>query len=164
MGIIYDRYGDRVYGLAYKLLKNPVEAEDLTQEAFLALYEKDTYQPERGSLIAFLLTWTRSRALDKLRSRNIKQRFLQRWQSIARINQNNFNSIEEAVVNEQAELILEAMARLPEAEKQVLVLAYYEYLTQAEIAKHLNIPLGTVKSRSRQGLAKLRQALGKLGA
>lgn len=108
------------------------------------------------------MTRTRSRAIDKLRSRSIKQRFLQRLRSVTSSDRNSYTPVEEAVVNEQAELVLEAMSSLPEAEKQVLSLIYYECLTQAEIAKRLNIPLGTVKSRSRQGLSKMRRTLRNL--
>jgi RNA polymerase sigma-70 factor (ECF subfamily) len=158
LGILYDRYADNVYGLAYRLMMNAEEAEDLTQEVFLALQTRSLYNPARGSLISFLMTMTRSRAIDRLRSRSSKLRFLQRWQG-AQQTQPASTPLEFASQSEQAEVIQQAMAQLPATERQVLESAYYEGLSQSEIAKQLDMPLGTVKTRSRQGLTKLRRAL-----
>jgi RNA polymerase sigma-70 factor (ECF subfamily) len=159
LGSLYDRYADPVYGLAVKLLTNTEEAEDLTQEVFLTLMHRNTYDPARGSLISFLMTMTRSRALDRLRSRGVKQRAMQRWGGNLRSDRPPSTPIEQAVISEQAEVVQQALSRLPATERQVLEIAYYDGLSQSEIAAQLEIPLGTVKSRSRQGLIKLRQAL-----
>lgn len=82
LGILYDRYGSLVYRLALRILANPQEAEDLTQEIFLNLWQSRTYNPARGSLGSFLTTLTRSRAIDKLRSRSTNLKFLQRLSQI----------------------------------------------------------------------------------
>jgi RNA polymerase sigma-70 factor, ECF subfamily len=157
--VIYDRYVSLVYRLALKILDNSQEAEDLTQEIFLTLWRNPNYAPERGSLGTFLSTVTRSRAIDKLRSRSSKLRFLQRWSQII-INENSFlTPFENASLNQRSEYVREALARLSDKQRQVLQMAYYDGLSQSEIAARLNIPLGTVKTRSRQGLLNLRKNL-----
>lgn len=158
LGSLYDRYSRLVYGLAYKILGNSEEAEDITQEVFLTLWRRNAYNPSRGSLSSFLTTMTRSRSIDKLRSRVTKLRFIQRWQGIVK-NEAVATPLEQASMGERSQLVRDAMSQLPESERLILEIAYYEGLSQSEIARRLNIPLGTVKTRSRQGLLKLRQTL-----
>lgn len=158
LGFLYDRYAKLVYNLAYKILGNSEEAEDITQDVFLTLWRRNSYNPNRGSLSSFLSTMTRSRAIDRLRSRGARLRVLQRLQGIVRA-ETLPTPLEQASVGERSQLIREALAQLTETERQVLQIAYYEGLSQSEIAKRLKIPLGTVKTRSRQGLLKLRQTL-----
>lgn len=159
LSILYDRYARLVYSLAFKILENSEEAEDITQDVFLTLWRRNTYNPERGSLSSFLTTMTRSRAIDKLRSKGARLRVLQRLQSVVRTETSSPTPLEQASVGERSQLIREALSQLTDTERQVLEIAYYEGLSQSEIAKRLNIPLGTVKTRSRQGLLKLRQTL-----
>lgn len=159
LGVLYDRYSRLIFSLAFKILANPEEAEDVTQEIFLALWQRDAYNPSRGSLSSFLTTMTRSRAIDKLRSRGTKYRFLQRWEGITRSEGAMATPLEQASMGERSQIIRVALEQLPPNERQVLEIAYYEGLSQSEIAQRLSIPLGTVKTRSRQGLLKLRQAL-----
>lgn len=158
LGSLYDRYSRLVYGLAYKILGNSEEAEDITQEVFLTLWRRNAYNPSRGSLSSFLTTMTRSRSIDKLRSRGTKLRFIQRWQGMVK-NEAVATPLDRAAIGERSQLVRDAMSQLPESERLILEIAYYEGLSQSEIAKRLNIPLGTVKTRSRQGLLKLRQTL-----
>jgi len=158
LGSLYDRYSRLVYGLAHKILGNSEEAEDITQEVFLTLWRRDAYNPSRGSLSSFLTTMTRSRSIDKLRSRGTKLRFIQRWQGIVK-NEAVATPLEQASMGERSQLVRDALSQLHESERLILEIAYYEGLSQSEIAKRLNIPLGTVKTRSRQGLLKLRQTL-----
>jgi RNA polymerase sigma-70 factor, ECF subfamily len=159
LGALYDRYSNLVYGLALRVLSNSEEAEDVTQEIFLALWHKDTYNPTRGSLSSFLVTMTRSRSIDRLRSRNTKLKFLQRWKRISTSEAASANPLEQVSMNERSQIIRDALALLPDSERQVLEIAYFEGLSQSEIAKRLDTPLGTVKTRTRQGLLKLRQNL-----
>lgn len=158
LGSLYDRYSRLVYGLAYKILGNSEEAEDITQEVFLTLWRRNAYNPSRGSLSSFLTTMTRSRSIDKLRSRGTKLRFIQRWQGMVK-NEAVATPLDRAAIGERSQLVRDAMSQLPESERLILEIAYYEGLSQSEIAKRLDIPLGTVKTRSRQGLLKLRQTL-----
>lgn len=159
LGILYDRHAALVYGAALHFLKSTQEAEDLTQDIFLSLAKGSSYDPKRGTLRTFLAILTRSRAIDRLRSRTkTRQRFIQ----------NSFNEIDVATPNfpvehivqlERSQEVQAALAQLPASEQQVLKLAYYEGLSQSEIANHLDLSLGTVKSRARRGLIKLRQTL-----
>lgn len=161
LGILYDRYGSLVYGLALRVLKNSQEAEDLTQEIFLNLWHKGNYNPARGSLSSYLTILTRSRAIDKLRSRNTNLKFLERW-SQNMTTQTSHTPYEQVALQERSQYVRDALVQLPENHRQVLEMSYYEGLSQSEIAKKLDIPLGTVKTWARQGLLKLRQPLQKL--
>lgn len=158
LGILYDRYARLVYSIAYKILENSEEAEDITQDVFLTLWRRNTYDPKRGSLSSFLTTMTRSRAIDKIRSKGARLRVVQKLQGIVR-SEASPSLLDQASVGERSELIRGALSQLSESERQVLEIAYYEGLSQSEIAQRLAIPLGTVKTRSRQGLLKLRQTL-----
>ena len=159
LGMIYDRYSRLVYSLAFKILANSEEAEDITQEIFVSLWQRNAYNPARGSLSSFLTTMTRSRSIDKLRSRGSRHRFLQRWEGIIRSDTVMATPLEQVSMGERSQIIRAALEELSPNERQVLEIAYFGGLSQSEIAESLNIPLGTVKTRSRQGLLKLRQAL-----
>ncbi len=159
LGILYDRYATLVYRLALKILTNPQEAEDLTQEIFLTLWRNQAYNPDRGSLSSFLTTLTRSRAIDKLRSRDSKLKFLQRWRQTMTTETPQLTPFEEASLNQRSEYVRLALNKLPDNHRKVLEMAYYEGLSQSEIAKQLNTPLGTIKTWARQGLLKLRKNL-----
>lgn len=157
-GIIYDRHAGLVYGLALKILGNSQEAEDLTQDVFLNLARASTYEPNRGSLRTFLAILTRSRALDKVRSRSKAREFLGQLQNSQE--QNVTESVFEQVSrSEQSEEVRAALTQLSDEQQQILQMAYYDGLSQSEIAARLKIPLGTVKARARRGLLKLRQTL-----
>lgn len=159
LGVLYDRHAGLVYGIAFKLLRNRVEAEDLTQDIFLILVNKGAYDPQRGTLRTYLAILTRSRALDRLRSRSRKQKQLRR-QSIAESAKVFSKSpLEDIAQLERSQEVKSALQQLSTNEQEVLTMAYYQGLSQSEIAKQLDLALGTVKSRSRRGLLKLRQAL-----
>lgn len=159
LAILYDRHAALVYGIALHLLTNTTEAEDLTQDIFLILTKKSAYDPQRGSLRTYLSILTRSRALDRLRTSNRRQQKL-RHQIVNEHEQVLFvNPIEEAAQLERSQEVLEALEQLSTKEREVLRMAYYQGLSQAEIATRLSTALGTVKSRTRRGLLKLRQAL-----
>jgi RNA polymerase sigma-70 factor (ECF subfamily) len=159
LGILYDRYASLVYRLALRILANPQEAEDLTQEIFLTLWRRRTYNPARGSVSSFLTTLTRSRAIDKLRSRGTNLKFIQRWSQAMTAETLPPTPFELASLSQRSEYVRNALAQLPAKQRQVLEMAYYNGLSQSEIAKQLDIPLGTVKTWARQGLLKLRQNL-----
>jgi RNA polymerase sigma-70 factor, ECF subfamily len=159
LGIIYDRYGTAVYRLALKILTNPTEAEDLTQEVFLAFWRGvDKYDVDRGTLIIFLLTITRSRALNRLKQQGSHQNLSQRVGTYLPIAPSN-PGLDSVTLTELRERMNSALQELPANQKQVLEMGYYQGKSQSEIAQELDLPLGTVKTRSRQGLLKLRQFL-----
>lgn len=161
LAALYDRYSRLVYQLALRILANPQEAEDLTQEVFLALWHQGRYDPARGSLSSFLTTMTRSRAIDKLRSRGTVLKLLQRWNQ-RMIPDAAPTPFEHASLRERSQHVRRALAELPDKQRRVLEMAYYQGLSQSEIAKQLDTPLGTVKSWARQGLLQLRRSLQEL--
>jgi RNA polymerase sigma-70 factor, ECF subfamily len=159
LGILYDRYGTAVYRLALRMLSNSTEAEDLTQEVFLAFWRGvDKYDADRGTLLVFLLTITRSRALNRLKQQQSQQNLSQRVGTYLPTTERN-PGIEAVTLTELRERMSAALAQLPTTQQQVLEMGYYQGKSQSEIAQELELPLGTVKTRSRQGLLKLRQFL-----
>ncbi|MEM9904038.1 MAG: sigma-70 family RNA polymerase sigma factor [Cyanobacteria bacterium P01_D01_bin.44] len=155
---IYRRYAGLVYTLALRILNTAEEAEDMTQEIFLTLWHQCRYDPSRGSLKRFLVMITRSRSIDRVRSRKSRHRLLQRFRTTVDHPTDNA-PLDHATQGEAAQKVRNALSALSQAEREVLEIAYYEGLSQSEIANRLSLPLGTVKTRSRQGLKKLRRAL-----
>lgn len=153
----YSRYSSPVFRLALRILASPEEAADLTHEVFLRLWQKRGYEPDRGSMLTFLMTVTRSQALNRIRSAKSRQKLAERW---GRGTEMQPSSLLEAISTEEmSDQVRNALDHLPSHQREVLELAYYGGLSQSEITQRLDIPLGTVKSRSRQGLLKLRQLL-----
>ena len=162
--MLYDRYGLLVYRLNYRMLKNAQEAEDLAQEIFLNLQVKSKFNPQRGSFYTYLMILTRSKAIDRLRSKRSKGRL---WQNICKLKdsvaQQKIDSPMEVVSMEEISTqVRNALQHLSSNQRQVLELSYYEGLTQLEISQRINIPLGTVKTHSRRGLIQLRKNLHNL--
>ena len=158
--VLYDRYSGLVYKLSLRILANPEAAADLTQEIFLALWNKpEKYQADRGSLSVFLSVMTRSQALNRLRSAKSQQQLVQRFGRIAMPDHRNNPNLDRVTLEELSQQVKTALAELPEAQRQVLEMAYYEGFSQSDITEKTGVPLGTVKSRSRQGLLKLRELL-----
>ncbi|MEN9202740.1 MAG: sigma-70 family RNA polymerase sigma factor [Thermostichus sp. DG_1_6_bins_120] len=160
LAILYDRHVGLVYGIAYKMLGNAAEAEDLTQDIFLHLAHS-SFDARRGSLRTYLAIWVRSRCLDRLRSWRNRQRSLQQrkveLQTQGSSSRDPF--LEELSQAEQIQEVQTALAEISESQRQILKMAYYEGMSQAQIAKQLDLPLGTVKARARRGLLRLRQLL-----
>ena len=157
--LFYERYSSLVYRLAFRVLGNSQEAEDLTQDIFLTLWRTRNYDPNRGSLGSYLTTLTRSRAIDKLRSRGTQIKFLQQWSQLMVTESSSPSPFEAASLSQRSEQVKAAIAQLPTSQRQVLEMAYFDGMTQSEIAKQLETPLGTVKSWCRQGLLNLRKNL-----
>ncbi|MEM1281189.1 MAG: sigma-70 family RNA polymerase sigma factor [Cyanobacteria bacterium P01_H01_bin.152] len=159
LAILYDRYGNLVYTVALKVLKQPAEAEDLAQEIFLHLQNKEKFDPNRAALSTYLCVLTRSRALNRIARRGTHQRSLQKLkQSLPE--RTGATPLEKASLAERKEALQQALATLPEQNRQILDMNFYQGLSHAAIAQQLNIPLGTVKSKARKGLMTLRQHLG----
>ena len=158
LGVLYDRYGSLVYGIAMKGLRRIVEAEDLTQEVFLSLMRTRSYRPHRGSLASYLTTVTRSRVIDRLRAQSTQKKYLNQWHH----NQSGVDSVtpmKHITQQEQRALVRAALATLKAQQREVLELSYYEGQSQRDIAERLGVPLGTVKSWARRGLLQLRKQL-----
>jgi RNA polymerase sigma-70 factor (ECF subfamily) len=158
LGTLYDRHGGLVYGIALKVLIHPQEAEDLTQDIFVKLAQSGAYDPQRGSFRTFLAILTRSRAIDRLRSRQVARASMERLQA-TQPNVSGSLPSEALIQAERSQAVQAALAELSDSQRQILHLAYYEGLSQSTIAERLDTPLGTVKTHSRRGLLKLRQIL-----
>lgn len=156
---IYDRYAGIVYGLARRVLGNRQDSEDLVQEVFLSLLNHCTYDPARGSLAAYLIAMTRSRAIDRVRARGRSLRLLNTWASLDADTPARPLPSDQASLQECASAMLSALEQLPKAQREVIELAYFKGLTQTEIAEHLSAPLGSVKSWARKGVLSLRAAM-----
>lgn len=163
LGLLYDRYGSLVYGLALAILTKKDEAEDLTQEVFLSLHDHHrAFDPARGSLGAYLTTLTRSRAIDRLRTGSRRVRILRaQWEAEPAMPSVS-TPMDEVSSRQTAARVRTALAGLQPNERRALELFYYRGMTQAEIADELGAPLGTVKSWCRRGLLSLRDVLGDL--
>jgi RNA polymerase sigma-70 factor, ECF subfamily len=163
LGVLYDRYARLVYGIALSAFRNAEEAQDLSQEIFLSLYQqRGNYDAARGTLSGFLVTMTRSRAIDRLRARGRKLRLLQDLHRATPPAPPAFDPLERLSLAQCADRVRAALAELPEGQRNVLELAYYRGLTQSEIATDLDTSLGTVKSWAHRGLQSLARALGDL--
>jgi RNA polymerase sigma-70 factor (ECF subfamily) len=159
LGMLYDRYGGLVYGLALAILGTPPEAEDVTQEIFLALRGHFDFDPARGTLSAFLVTLTRSRAIDRVRSRKRRTNLVARWLQTAPAAAPVPTPLDHVATAECARRVRAALAALPEQQRRAIEMAYYRGLSQTEIAAEIGAPLGTVKTWVRRGLLELRTAL-----
>lgn len=156
---LYERYAKLVYGRALTILRCREEAQDLTQEIFVFLCRTNGYDRDRGTVAAFLTTMTRSRAIDRLRRRMRSERLLRTWHA-AELMMPARTPFEHVSMRRTTERVRALLAELPPAQRRVLEMAYYEGLSQREIAADLGTPLGTVKSLSRRALQKLERALG----
>ena len=157
---LYDRFSTWVFSLAMRMLRAQSDAEDLLQEVFMQVWRQaGSYSQERGSPEAWIINIARSRAIDKLRSiRRRDKSFVLTDDPAAAESPDN---VESTVGESEARLATNsALASLPEAQRRVLELAYFDGLSQTEIADRLKEPLGTVKTRMRAGIQRLRGKLG----
>ena len=162
---LYDRFNKILFGMIYKILRNKEESEDLLQEIFVKIWNKaDQFDPSRGSAYSFIATLARNRAIDRTRSRAFKNRrkddyVINDYEYSFNLSTENPNPEEKIEITERAVGVRKALAQLNEKERQVLYISYFEGLSQTEIADKIDIPLGTVKYRMRQGMIKLREML-----
>lgn len=161
--ILYSRYARVVYSFAVRIVGDGPTAEEILQEAFVRTWRQaDTFRTLRGNFASWLLSITHNLAIDELRKR---QRRPQRVDGVD-ISETLYGLVDEATNVEEAaeasalrERVAVAMATLPEAQRSAVELAYFHGLSQREIAAYLNEPLGTIKTRLRLGIAKLKDAL-----
>ncbi|ULA62567.1 MAG: Putative RNA polymerase sigma factor, sigma-24 -like [Nitrospira sp.] len=161
---LYDQSSTLIYTMALRILGNSDEAAELLQDVYLEVWRKvSRYDVGRGTPVAWLVTLTRSRAIDRLRARaaRVPQKSTDSLDSAsaAQVQDQGPSPFDAQADQEIRTLVGGAMASLPQAQQQALELAYYEGLSHAEIAARLNQPLGTVKTRIKLGMSKLRESL-----
>ena len=155
---VYRRHGGAVYGLARRVLNDSAEAEDVTQEVFLRLWnEPGRYDPARGSLRSFLLAQSHARAVDAVRSTSSRRQRESR--DALRTARGTYDLQHEVWDLAMADQVGHAMGALPEEERRAIELAYFDGHTYREVARLLQQPEGTVKSRIRNGMRRMRAAL-----
>jgi len=158
---LYDRNARLVFSLALRILQNRADAEDVVQDVFAQAWaQAGRYDTGRGAVAAWMLTIARSRAIDRLRSRNSRPETTSDARVVEDVPDSAARQDLQLLSAEQVESLRGALAQLPAAQRVALELAYYEGLTHAEIAERLSEPLGTVKTRIRQAVIRLRESLG----
>lgn len=157
---LYDRHARHVYSLALRILRQQADAEDIVQEVFSQAWRQaDRYNRARGTVVGWLLTLTRSRAIDRLRGRRSEP-------AAGADDLTGIDRADPSVLPEEQLLdagraaeVRGALDHLPLLQRIVIELAFFEGLTHVEIATRLELPLGTVKTRIRQGLLSMRDRL-----
>ena len=160
---LYDRYARVLYAVAFRSLKSAEECEEVVLDVFTQVWRTAVrYDESKGRVDSWLFMITRSRVLDRLRGLQRITKVTLASENFADIQTTNpgVDPVENVLISERRDRVLAALSQLPEEQRQVIELAYYKGLTQAEIAAQTNLSLGTVKTRIRLGLSKLRVALG----
>jgi RNA polymerase sigma-70 factor, ECF subfamily len=160
---LYERYSSPVYSLVWKILQSPEEAEDVALDVFWQVWRQaDRYDPARGAPPAWIFTVARSRAIDRLRARQRREaRTVSFDDPAAKLDPLDEGAAPDVVVSfrQARDAVREAMTELSPVQREAIELAFFKGLTHAEIAATLNEPLGTIKTRIRQGLIRLRRTL-----
>jgi RNA polymerase sigma-70 factor (ECF subfamily) len=156
---LYDRYRVILFSLVLRILHSRDDAEDVLQELFLQVWKRASdFDESRGRPFTWLVTLARSRAIDRLRSLSARDRAV--TESVRAAAPDEWvDAVDDAIRSEQSAVVRRALAELPEEQRRALLLAYFEGLTQTEIAARLGAPLGTIKTRMRSGMLKLRELL-----
>ena len=156
---IYDRYHGRAYSLARRITGRAGDAEEATQDAFLAVWRgASRFDPERARLATWLLTLVRNRSIDRLRRGSSQALHQVLTEAAAESIEAPERTDEQVLAIQEHDRARRSVAELPPEQREVIDLAYFAGFTQREIAAKIGVPLGTVKSRARLGLLKLRDA------
>jgi RNA polymerase sigma-70 factor (ECF subfamily) len=160
---LYDHSSTLLYTMAFRILGSREEADELLQDVYLEVWRKVArYDVGRGTPIAWLITLTRSRAIDRLRARSARRRqeTIELDSTVSSLVADLGPSPFETKADQELRIAVgSAMTSLPPAQQQAIELAYYEGLSHNEIAARLNLPLGTIKTRIKLGMSKLRESL-----
>jgi RNA polymerase sigma-70 factor (ECF subfamily) len=158
LACLYDRYRLILFGLILRILNSREEAEDVLQEVVLQIWRRaGDFDESRGRPITWMIILARSRAIDRMRVLAARQRLA--TSAAYEIAEEGLDTATDALRSEQREIVANALAQIPDEQRRTLMLAYFEGLTQSEIAARLDAPLGTVKTRMRSGMIKLRELL-----
>jgi RNA polymerase sigma-70 factor (ECF subfamily) len=161
-GQLYERFSGVLFSTAYRVLNDPEAAEDVRQDVFLQIWEKaPLYDADRGKPLTWAMTLTRNKAIDRLRGIQRRARLGEALKCDAATDEkfDDRDSFHAVDLTEQKALVRAALTKLGDHQRAALELAFFKGMTQTEIAKHLQEPLGTVKARVRRGLIRLRSLL-----
>lgn len=162
MALLYDRYGRLVFSMALRIVHDRGAAEEITQDVFMRCWRSlERYQPSQGSLVSWLLSITHNRAIDELRSRRGKDTRREVSDDALQPHSLIDPGYDEVLLRSE---VRQALDVLPPAQREVVELVFWNSLTRREVAERLQLPLGTVHTRLRLGMDKLREALGGLFA
>lgn len=164
---LYAKYQRIVYSLVLRIVRDENEASELLQDVFVQVWQKaDLFDQDRGDFSTWLLTLAHNKAINTLRSKAYKKRSLETrgdtddimlWAGEAATDTRN--PLSEQIADDSRREVLGALGKIPNAQREALMLAYYEGMSQSEIAEKLGVPLGTIKTRMRQGMLKLKELL-----
>ncbi len=157
LSALYDLTSELVYGVALRVIRSPEMAEEVTQEVFLQIWEQaSSFDPEKGSARAWVATLAHRRAVDSVRrSQSVRDREERVLPDLPAD-----NVADRAIAADERSRLREALSSLTDLQYEAIDMAYYEGLTYREVAERLDAPLGTVKSRMRDGLMRLRETMG----
>lgn len=157
----YDRHSTLMFSVACKILNNTTEAEDVLQETFLQIWEKASkFDPKLGKAASWAAILVRNKAIDRIRASQRRTRLAEEAGAEQAVTAPVTDTANENLYgHEKAQMIQSAIGELPVEQRQAIELAYFSGLTQDQISKKLNEPLGTIKARIRRGLLKLRDHL-----
>ena len=162
LGKFYDLHAGTLFALAFRILSDAKEAEDVVQEALLQLWQKaGSFDAAQGRPLAWVLALTRNKAIDRLRAAQRRARLAEEAGAEVLLEAELPGATGADIVHagEQAELVRGALRQLPTEQRRAIEMAFYGGLSQTEIAAALNEPLGTIKARIRRGMGKLREEL-----
>ncbi len=156
--LIYEEYAHILFNIIYRIVKNEEIAQDVFQEALLKIWRKGSlYQPQKGSLFTWVVSICKNAAIDKTRSRDFKQS--QRAQQRESLDKYEYQQETQSPHNEEDAHLKEVLNQLPDQYKLLIDMSFFQGYTHEEIAQKLDIPLGTIKTRIRTAIKKLRKLL-----
>ncbi len=157
---LYDATAARVHGLVLRVVRDPAQAEEVTQEAFLEIWRTASrFDPDRGSALSWLLTIGHRKAVDRVRSAEASSRRETKYHDQTQPVPHD-DTAETVTATLEAQRVRHAMESLTAAQREAIGLAYFGGYTHTEVAKMLDLPIGTAKTRIRDGLIRLRDAMG----
>jgi len=157
---LYDATAARAFGLAVRVVRDPAQAEEVTQEAFLEIWRTASrFDPDRGSAVSWVLTLVHRKSVDRVRSAEASTRRDTTYHQ-SNVTVEHDSTAEAAQASMEARRVRQALGSLTEVQREALELAYFKGYTHTEVAKMLDLPVGTAKTRIRDGLIRLRDTMG----
>jgi RNA polymerase sigma-70 factor (ECF subfamily) len=157
---LYDQSSPHVYGLILRVVNQPQIAEEVTMDVYVQVWRQaQSYNLNRGTPMGWLVTLARSRAIDRLRSGRLERANVTSVEEVGGLVSDEANPEDQSSERQRAEIVRSTLATLPYEQRESLMLAYFGGYSQSEISEQLGIPLGTVKTRIRMGMIRLRDAL-----